>query len=659
MSAVVGLVPPVPVDPRRAFGVVLARNLALAAARGVARDVAVHVGIVTPPVGPVFEDNAHAVDVADVRPENEARFVAHGTQVAEILVGQNLDRTVAVLVAVRQVAVRAVGRIDLVVVVLQETVLGQQRRKTVFEIFGQPVEIRFRDVPQLVTADVTVGFVVAGGVVLPLETREQFVDDDAREFARPVGQAAAVAAVETRGIGVEIDVLTLDVAHERRAFLRTVGARGVGIPLVDRGQRAFADRQFAVGERDIGVNVIVGQLPDALLLARNVGRRAQLRADDHGRLHALERETVRIGVVHQPHALQRELDAAVTHEDVVVGRLGLDHESQAAVYALDVGGLLANLVVDRRLGGHGVGAHVAACGIADHPRRDVIVVFDGHDLPGTAQRTNLFERPLRAEIVAGIGLHDVESGGGDLVPAVGERKGYLRRTHILLVGVGLRGEKKRPRPIVDTHVGNPARSALAEIDDLRREAFRSDVCVERDRNGLFGGAALHRNIRRGKHEPLLDQPLLADVDRVAAAAAVVLQQQARHAGEGVVGPVGDAEGAVAGNPPGVGLGPGSLLEERDVAAAVAVHLDLDRTALRRHDVFAFHGAEFDDRDLVRIVGAGCRTAREGRQQQQFPAIFHFHGVFVLKGFVNPAGGLRCRRRNSSSSWPPCRSSRRS
>ena len=371
----------------------------------------------------------------------------------------------------REVAVRAVGGVDLVVVVLQEAVFGQQRRETVLEIFGQSVEIRFRNVAQLVAADIPVRFVVAARVVLPLEAREQLVDDDAREFARTVGQAAAVAAVETRRVGVEVDVLALDVAHERRALFRAVGARGVGVTLVDRGQRAFADRQFAVGERDVGVDVVVGQLADALLLVRNVRRRAQLRADDHGRFHAFEGETAGIGVVYEPHALERELDAAVTHEDVVVGRFGLDQETHAAVDALDVGGLLAHLVVDRRFGGHGVGPHVAARGVADHPCRDVIVVFDGHDLSGTAQGADLGERLLRSEIVAGVGLHDIEFGGGDLVPAVGEREGYLRRAHVLLIGIGLRGEEQSARRIVDVHVGNPAGRVLVGIDNLRREAL--------------------------------------------------------------------------------------------------------------------------------------------------------------------------------------------
>ena len=507
----------------------------------------------------------------------------------------------------REVAVRAVGGVDLVVVVLQEAVFGQQGRETLLEIFGQSVEIRFRDVAQLIAADVSVRFVVAARIVLPLEAREQFVDDDARKFARAVGQAAAVAAVETRRVGVEVDVFALDVAHERRALLRAVGARGIGVALVDRRERTLADRQFAVGERDVGVDVVVGQLADALLLARNVRRRAQLRADDHGRLHALEGETVGIGVVHEPHAFERELDAAVTHEDVVVGRFGLDQEAQAAVDALDIGGLLAHLVVDRRFGGHGVGSHVAA--------RDVIVVFDGHDLPGAAQGADLGERLFGSEIVAGVGLHDIELGRRNLVPAVGEREGYLRRPHVLLIGVGLRGEEQRARRVVDAYVEEPAGVLLVGIGYLGREALRADVGVERDRDGAFGGAALHRDIRRGEHQPLFDQPLLTDVDRVAAASAVVLQQQARHAGEGVVGFVGDAERAVARNPVGVGLGPGSRFEERDVAAAVAVNLDLDRAALCRHDVFALDGPEFDDGNFVRIVGAGCRTDREGRQQQ--------------------------------------------
>ena len=398
-------------------------------------------------------------------------------------------------------------------------------------------------------------------------------------------------------------MLALDVAHERRALLRAVGARGIGVALVDRRERTLADRQFAVGERDVGVDVVVGQLADALLLARNVRRRAQLRADDHGRLHALEGETVGIGVVHEPHAFERELDAAVTHEDVVVGRFGLDQEAQAAVDALDIGGLLAHLVVDRRFGGHGVGSHVAARGVADHPGRNVIVVFDGHDLPGAAQGADLGERLFGSEIVAGVGLHDIELGRRNFVPAVGEREGYLRRPHVLLIGVGLRGEEQRARRVVDAYVGEPAGVLLVGIGYLGREALRADVGVERDRDGAFGGAAFYRDIRRGEHQPLFDQPLLTDVDRVAAAS------------EGVVGFVGDAERAVARNPVGVGLGPGSRFEERDVAAAVAVNLDLDCAALCRHDVFALDGPEFDDGNFVRIVGAGCRTDREGRQQQ--------------------------------------------
>ena len=47
-------------------------------------------------VGPVFEDNAHAVDVADVRPENEAKkFVKalqNGTKAKLVIAGKAISK---------------------------------------------------------------------------------------------------------------------------------------------------------------------------------------------------------------------------------------------------------------------------------------------------------------------------------------------------------------------------------------------------------------------------------------------------------------------------------------------------------------------------------------------------------------------------------------
>lgn len=186
-----------------------------------------------------------------------------------------------------------------------------------------------------VTADVPlVGVAVAG-----LEV----VDDDAAQRALAFRHAAAVAPPGS---------LVVDQHRNRAAVLvteRSGHAAGVvgrsEIAFVDVGVAAVGQGEFHLPERDVGVNVLVGELADRLLLADEVAGRSGRLADDVGRRQSAERVAFGIGLLGEGHAVERDFHLRVAFQRVVVRRVELQAVSVAAVEHLHVGRLGVHRVV--------------------------------------------------------------------------------------------------------------------------------------------------------------------------------------------------------------------------------------------------------------------------------------------------------------------------
>ena len=445
------------------------------------------------------DHDADAVLVAEVGSEDIGGVVADGTQVfvgsaaPHVLLEGGLQvlfaggAGVLLLIGVRQVAVRSVGGfLDLVLFVgIPVAVLRQQGRETVFDTVLHVVpDVTLGLVADLVAADEAERRIVVHfgrvGSVAPFETRETLVDDDARDLARAVGQARAVAAVGAVGVGKHVHVVAVDVAHEQRVFADAACARADRIALVDGRDRAFAYGELDVLQGDVGVDVVVGELAHPLLLHGNVRCRTRNARNDH-RLGDVA-QFIAVGGLDQVArgALNENLHVVVLFEDVVFGRGGLDGDAVFAVVGFEVDGPVRHGVVDLGSRVLRIFARIVVLGVAHHDAFEDDVVVDL--LVGGVGLAELLERDLPSEGLLCGALQEVEFDGDGLVPAVGEGERHGCRTRNFVGGVRLGRDDQTALfalGIHDFEVLDPVGVVGFGILDVDRDRLEGDVGLDR------------------------------------------------------------------------------------------------------------------------------------------------------------------------------------
>ena len=332
---------------------------------------------------------------------------------------------ILLLVGVRQVAVRSVGGfLDLVLYVgIPVTVLCQEGREVVFDaVLHVAPDVVFGLVADLVTTDKSERRVVVHfsrvGSVAPIEARETFVYDDARNLARTVGQARTVAAIGAVGVGQHVHVVAVDVAHEQRVFVDTVRIRAECVAFVDGCDRTLAYGEFDIFEGNIGVDVVVGKRAHPLFLYGNVRCRAREARNDHRFGDVAQFVTVGIFDEVTGGALDENLYVVVLFEDVIPGCRGQYGDTVFAVVRFEVDGSVRYGVVDRRGRVLCILARIVVLGVADHDAFENDVVVDR--FVGGIRLAEVAERNRPSEGLFGGALQQVEFDGNGLVPAVGE-----------------------------------------------------------------------------------------------------------------------------------------------------------------------------------------------------------------------------------------------
>ena len=228
------------------------------------------------------------------------------------------------------------------------------------------------------------------------------MDDDAAQRALAFRHAAAVAPPGS---------LVVD-QHRDRAAVLVVECAGYAadevrrseVALVDIGVAAVGQGEFHLPERDVGVNVLVGELADRFLLAEEVAGRAGRLADDVPGRQSAERVAFGIGLLGEGHAVERDFHLRVAFQRVVVRRVELQAVSVAAVEHLHVGRLGVHRVVGGVACRVGRRLHVGVVLVADHDALEAGFGIVDHDLSALA----LDQRA----VVGFVGLFDDERRRG-------------------------------------------------------------------------------------------------------------------------------------------------------------------------------------------------------------------------------------------------------
>ena len=575
---------------------------------------------------------ADAVLVAEVGSEDIGGIVADGTQVfvgsaaPHVLLEGGLQvlfaggAGVLLLIGVRQVAVRSVGGfLDLVLQVgIPVAVLRQQGRETVFDAVLHVVpDVALGLVADLVAADEAERRIVVHfgrvGSVAPFETRETLVDDDARNLARAVGQARAVAAVGAVGVGQHVHVVAVDVAHEQRVFADAACARADRIALVDGRDRAFAYGELDVLQGDVGVDVVVGELAHPLLLHGNVRCRTRNARNDH-RLGDVA-QFIAVGGLDQVArgALNEDLHVVVLFEDVVFGRGGLDGDAVFAVVGFEVDGPVRYAVINLCGRALRVLTRIVVLGVAHHDAFEDDVVFDL--LVHGIRPAELLECDLTSEGLLRRALQEVEFDGDGLVPAVGEGERHGSRTRDFICGVRLGRDGQTALfalGIHDFETLDPIGVVGLGILDVDRDLREGNVGL--DRRDVLAAGSGDDDGRVGELDLGVHERLLLDVDRVAARVHVGAEHEARFAFEAFVEFAFGGDGALsvlrltAGQADPVGL-----VDTLDMEGAVGVDVDVERIRIGFDDELLLQRAQFDQGQIVGVVdAAGRRGCAYGR-----------------------------------------------